>query len=365
MITLLLLAGRGTGEALLAQEIREKDPVTVEEAPTFLFRIYEDNDFINTRGLGTDNAYTNGTRVDLFYTKRHPSRHSWDAFMPKAGANSVNVYGWGIMQLMFTPNDISTADYQPDDYPYSGALVATHTLYSYNPVKKFDLQTELVAGVIGPASLAKQTQIAVHRLIHYQRPMGWSHQFRNDLLLNVNMTAEKQLAASGHTLEVIGGAQVFAGTMMNGLAFYPLIRIGNMNPYFQGYISQYSGGRTENRRRKKWQAYLILKPEAQIIFTDALLEGGVFTGNPNTKHGHPPDGGGGDLQAAKTGFSSADKSTVPLPYRGLRSWVYGLNYGAVVSSGNFSMSFTQNTSSPSMKGLYSHEVGNISLYLSW
>jgi hypothetical protein len=336
MITLLLSAGCGAGEALLAQD-----------APTFLFRIYEDNDFINTRGAGTDNAYTNGTRLDLFYTKREPSRHGIDGLLPKAGANSTDIYGWGIMQLMFTPNDISTPDYQPDDYPYSGALVATHTLYSYNPEKKFDLQTELVAGVIGPASFAAETQTFVHRLIHYQRPMGWSHQFRNDLLVNINMTAEKQLAASGHTLEVIGGAQVFAGTMMNGMAFYPLIRVGKMNPYFQGYIRQYSGSSTENGRRKKWQAYLILKPEAQIIFTNALLEGGMFTGNPNTRRGH-------------TG-----KSTVPPPYRALRNWMYGINYGAVVSSGNFSISFTQNTSSPAMKGLYSHEVGNISIFFAW
>jgi len=336
MITLLLSAGCGGGEALLAQD-----------APTFLFRIYEDNDFINTRGAGTDNAYTNGTRIDLFYTKQHPSRHGIDRLLPKAGANSTDVYGWGVMQLMFTPNDISTPAYQPDDYPYSGALVATHTLYSYDPGKKFDLQTELVAGVIGPASLAAETQTFVHRLIHYQRPMGWAHQFRNDLLVNINMTAEKQLAASAHTLEVIGGAQVFAGTMMNGLAFYPLIRVGKMNPYFQGYIRQYSGRSTGNGRGKKWQAYLILKPEAQIIFSNALLEGGMFTGNPNTRHGY-------------TGKSSA-----PPPYRALRHWMYGINYGAVVSSGNFSISFTQNTSSPAMKGLYSHEVGNISIFFAW
>lgn len=351
MITLLLLAGYGKGEA--------------QDTPTFLFRIYEDNDFINLRGIGTDNAYTNGTRIDLFYTKRHPSR-GIDGLLPKAGANSTNIYGWGIMQLMFTPNDISMTDYQPDDYPYAGALVATHTLYSYNPDKKFDLQTELVAGVIGPAAFAAETQTFVHRLIHYQRPMGWAHQFRNDLLVNVNLTAEKQLAAPGHALEVIGGAQVFTGTMMNGLAFYPLLRIGKMNPYFQGYIRQYSGGASTGRRRKKWQAYLIIKPEAQIIFTNALLEGGVFTGNPNIKQTHQPEGDNPKTAAyADNSYGPAERSTTPPPYRALHHWVYGINYGAVVSSGNFSVSFTQNTSSPAMKGLYSHEVGNISMYLSW
>ena len=353
-ITLLIAAGGGAGEGILAQD-----------TPTFLLRIYEDNDFINSRGVGTDDAYTNGTRIDLFYTKKHPSRHGIDRLLPKAGENSIDIYGWGIMQLMFTPEDISQKDYQPNDYPYSGALIATHTLYSYDPVKKFDWQTELVAGVIGPASMAHQLQSFVHRLIHYQQPMGWSHQFRNDVLANINMTAEKQLAASGQWLEIIGGAQVFGGTMLNGVALYPLIRIGKMTPYFQGFISQYSseGSPAKNHRVKNWQAYFIIRPEAQIIFTNALLEGGMFTGNPNLKERNAGDAG--DYTAGNAGHGASGQKGTPLPYRGLRHGVYGLNYGAVVASGNFSISFTQNTSSAMMKGLYCHEVGNISLYFTW
>ncbi|MBN8852540.1 MAG: hypothetical protein BGO55_02180 [Sphingobacteriales bacterium 50-39] len=325
------------GETLFAQE----------DAPNLLLRIYEDNDFINAFGVGTDDAYTNGTRIDLFYTKKHPSR-GIDRFLPTAGTGSINTYGWGFMQLMFTPDDITRSDYQPNDYPYSGALIATHTLYSYNPVKKFDWQTELVAGVIGPASLAAETQAFVHKLIHYYKPMGWPHQFKNDLLININMTGEKELASVGQALEIIGGSQVFLGTMLNGIAFYPLIRIGKMTPYFHGYMTQYSspGSSVKSRHIKKWQAYFMLKPEAQLIFTNALLEGGMFTGNPNLKTGHKGD-------------------RPPLPYHGLERWVYSLNYGAVVSSGNFSISFMQSTSSAMMKGLYCHDVGNISLYFAW
>lgn len=324
------------GEALFAQE----------DTPGHMLRIYEDNDFINLLNVGSDDAYTNGTRIDLFYTKKHP--RSLDRFLPTAGQGSIDTYGWGIMQLMFTPNDLTKSAYQPNDYPWSGALIATHTLYSYNPVKKFDWQTELVAGVIGPASLAAGSQALIHRIIDYYPPMGWSHQFRNDLLANVNMTAEKQLASWGNGLEVIGGSQIFLGTMLNGMAFYPLIRIGKMTPYFQGFMSQYSSPGTDgrNRRIKKWQTYFILKPQAQLIFTNALLEGGLFTGNPNLREDQKDD-------------------KPPPPYHGLERWVYSLTYGAVVSSGNFGVSFTQNNSSASMKGLYCHEVGNISLYFVW
>lgn len=322
-------------------------PVLAQEnADTRLFRAYEDNDFINVRGKGTDNAYTNGTRFDLFYTKKNASRFILDRKMPKAGDSSIDVFGWGIMQTMFTPNDITKTTYQPDDYPYSGALFATHTLYSYNPEEKYSFQTELLVGVMGPAAMAKQTQVLLHQLIHYQRPMGWANQLGNDPLININFTAEKQLAGHKQWIEVIGGGQVFYGTMMNGVALYPLIRIGKMNPYFNGYIGQYSGGvqKGAKKRRNKMQAYFIIKPEAQFIFTNALLEGGLFANN---------------------NYNYDGKDVPKKPYSDLQKLVYSLNFGAVMSSGNFGMSFIQNSSSSMMKGTYSHEVGNISLYFSW
>jgi len=372
LITLWLLLAE-KNDRLYAQEQRNGSAGKEESAPTRLFRIYEDNDFINIRGQGTDDAYTNGTRIDLFYTKNRPSRWWVDRNLPKAGDSSINVFGWGLEQLMFTPNDISKSSYQPDDYPYSGALLATHTLYSYNPLKKYDLQTEIVVGVMGPASLARQTQEAVHRLIHYQKPMGWDHQFRNDLLLNINFTAEKQLAqkqlsVAGPSVEVIGGGQVFYGTMLNGVAVYPLIRIGKMTPYFKGYLSQYSSGKHRGSRRKdKLQAYFVIKPEATLIFTNALLEGGLFTSNPNKT---PPvkdvakDPGAADPSAQADGETHSAAQPFE-PYHDLHKLVYSINYGAVLVSGNFSISFIQNTSSSMMKGLYNHEVGNITLYVSW
>jgi len=42
------------------------------------FRVYEDNDGVNILGQSTDDAYTNGTRLDLFYRPAHrPARTPW------------------------------------------------------------------------------------------------------------------------------------------------------------------------------------------------------------------------------------------------------------------------------------------------
>jgi len=328
---------------LLLMQIKGTDRLYAQQdTPTHTFRIYEDNDFINFRGKGTDEAYTNGTRLDFFYTKKKPSRFFIDRAMPKAGDSSINTYGWGVMQIMITPRDISKTDFQPNDYPYSGALFITHTLYSYDPKKNFDFQTELVAGVMGPAAFAGPFQTFIHRLIHYQKPMGWNNQLKNDLLLNLNFTAEKQLAHYGNWIEVIGGGQVFFGTMINGVAAYPMVRIGKMDPYFNGYMRY--ADHTARKSKRKMQAYLVIKPEAQLIFYNALLEGGLFSTNQDR---------------------ADEKRISGKTYHDLRRLIGEINYGAVVSLGHFSISIIEKTSTAYMKGLYNHQVGNLSLYYNW
>ena len=328
------------------------------DTATHMIRIYEDDDFINIWGQGTDNAYTNGTRLDYFYNLQHPSRFLIDKVLPKAGAGSVNTYGWGIVQLMYTPDDLTSKAYNPHDYPYSGALFASHTLSSYNPIRKYSFQTELVLGVIGPAALAKPTQTFVHRVEGYDIPQGWGHQYSNDLLLNINITVEKQLACLEQAVEIIGGSQVTAGTMQNSLTVYPLIRFGNMTGYFDGFLSQYTSTGLNKRGNRKGQFYFFAKPAVQLIFTNALVQGGVFTHNPNL---HAGDGKPMDTLST----TAEPPPPAALPYPPLNKLEASLTYGAVFNSGHFSLSVSQITSSAQLKGLYCHQTGNISLYFSW
>ena len=159
--------------------------------------------------------------------------------MPNAGDSSKNVYGWSLMQLMVTPTKISAKEYQPNDYAYAGAMFALHSLYSYNAQKKYGFQTEFLAGVRGPASLGKQVQRGFHGLINYQKPKGWDNQLRNMPLININFTAEKQFLSVGNFMEVNGGTLVRTGSLMDGVFMYPMIRIGQMSPYFNGYFNQF------------------------------------------------------------------------------------------------------------------------------
>jgi hypothetical protein len=308
-----------------------------------MVRVYEDNDIINIKGNGTDQGYTNGTRLDLFYLKKQPSRFFIDRLMPKAGDSSINTFGWGIMQIMITPTDISKKLPDGNDYPYSGSLFITHSLHATNPIKKFNLQTEWMIGVMGPPSLAKETQTIVHGLISYQKPMGWDHQLKTDPLLNLTLAAEKQLLNINKSVEVIGGAQVFGGTALNGAAAYSIIRFGKMEPYFNGYISQYTSKKGAGARR---QIYFIMRPSVEWMLTNALIEGGIFNHSHEDKL---PD----------------DNESNPYIGARIRERVVAkFDYGLVLSSGRIGLSFTQTTITPVIKGMGNEIVGNISLHVA-
>jgi lipid A 3-O-deacylase len=329
---------RGYAAAVIFFLILGLDVNGQDSKPTYMIRVYEDNDFFNIRGKGTDNSYTNGTRLDFFYTKQRPS-HFIDRLMPIAGDSSVNIFGWGFMQVMVTPNNISTEFYQPNDYQYAGALYITHTLYSYNEKKKYDLQTELIAGIRGPHAFGRQVQSAIHRWIGYQKPLGWNNQLRTSPLVNINFTAEKQLLRFGSFIEVIGGAQTSAGTFLDAITVYPLVRIGKMSPYFTGLFNQH-GSYTSNGKRHNAQLYFVIRPQASAVLHNALFKGNNYYEVTTTKNFY-------EQPADISHYHSS------------------LEFGAVIAHGNFSMAYTETHSRAYNEGLYHHSVGNLTVTVRW
>ncbi|TCC98394.1 lipid A deacylase LpxR family protein [Pedobacter hiemivivus] len=328
LLYILLLLGFKTFNSSLAQQ----------ETPSRLLQAYFDDDYINFYGNGTDKAYTNGTRYTLFYTKKKPSQFLIDRLLPKAGSNSRNVFGIGLAQMIFTPNNISNPNFQPNDYPWSGTLYLTHSLYSYNEEQKYDFQTELNLGVSGPAALARQVQQTAHRIVRYQQPEGWSNQFGNSLIINLNFTAEKQLLHSGKSLEMIGGGQAQVGTEINAMSAYSMIRIGKMNPYFQGLMTQFNRSETGS----KIQFYFVFKFRVQWMLSNAILQGGINASRPAPI-----------LVPGKNG------ATPNLEYyHPINNLIASYAYGPVFVINRFSVSSIQTTTTPWMKDLYGHTWGN-------
>jgi hypothetical protein len=298
-----------------------------------MVRIYEDNDFMNIHGMGTDESYTNGTRLDYFYRRNKPPRFIDKWMLPRTGKNAINTSHWSLMHIMITPSDIRDAKYRPNDYSYAAALFLAHGLDSYDPKRKFSLQSELIMGVMGPWALGKELQTWFHRVLGYQRPRGWGNQLPNAPLLNYNFTFEKMIWQPGPALEIIGGASAYAGTMLDGGAVHATLRVGHMNPYFG--MEPGSG-----QHEKKFQVYAFLRPTVEYTWYNALLEGGLFS-----------------WRNSRFEFNKSFKTAT------LNPWMSRIDYGVTVAFHRFMIAYTQKTQSASLKGTRQHEVGNISLYI--
>jgi hypothetical protein len=202
-------------------------------------------------------------------------------------------------------------------------------------------------GITGPLSFAEEAQIAVHKLVNYKRPMGWDHQLPTDVVLNVNFTAEKMIFQSNHWFEFIGGSQVMAGTMINGLTAYSLIRIGKMGPYFDGLIDRYLDFQKSTAGRgQKWQAFLIMKPGIAWVHRNSLISGGYFNGER-------------DRQIRKARMNS--DPVIAIPHRHILRFDYGFS----LTRSHITLAVTQKVESASIYGASNHEIGNISIYIIW
>lgn len=84
---------------------------------------------------------------------------------------------------MFTPKDrLATAVIQ-GDRPYAGYLYAT---FGYHTRDATQLDTiEVSLGVVGPASLAQESQDFIHKLRGIPRFKGWDNQLRNEPVLQM------------------------------------------------------------------------------------------------------------------------------------------------------------------------------------
>ncbi len=304
-----------------------------------MVRIYEDNDALKIFGKISDRAYSNGTRLEYFFT---PGKTNFflHKLMPKAGQGSQDSYGIGVMQVMITPKDLRRYSFVANDYRYAGALFLLHSLHSTNESKQFNLQSEWILGVMGPPAMAKETQVFLHKLVDFVRPRGWDNQLPTDLLLNYNLAMEKGFPLNNRSVEFIGGGKVFLGTMLNGASIYTQLRVGKMHPYFKKYTGQFTSG---SGSAKRLQYYLTIRPAADYILYNALIEGGLFSKNKES------------MQTQSNVYTNPSR----------RRLIGQLDIGAVVWWGRLGLSYTRKTSTGMIRGLPHHSIGNISVYYGW
>ena len=115
---------------------------------------------------GSDGHYTNGVRV-VWVPGPDASTQEWAIklarLVPWFPEQGEVRHGYAFGQSMFVPSDITIADPPPGERPYAGWLYGTVGL-GVESGKQLD-QFGITLGVVGPASLAEQSQKFVHNVV--------------------------------------------------------------------------------------------------------------------------------------------------------------------------------------------------------
>jgi hypothetical protein len=169
-----LLRVFGSGLALMALAVAS--PAGSEEAPrTGTVSLVVENDLF----YNVDRNYTNGIALVWVPGGDAPGWAvrvaRWLPWFPRDGRVR---HGYTLGQNMYTPADIALADPPRDDRPYAGWLYGAIGL-GVETGRQLD-QLWMTLGVVGPASLADETQTFVHGITSSSEPRGWGTQLENE-----------------------------------------------------------------------------------------------------------------------------------------------------------------------------------------
>ena len=325
-IFFILLLLSATGNPLQAQKKNQAQ----------FLKIYWDDDFFNLRGEGTDRGYSSGLKIDYFYTKNGKAKFPSNLLM-KVTENADNLYGWGISNNIYTPNDIKATDIQYGDRPYAGSTYFTHTLVSSDNVKKQKLTTSFSIGALGKYSFSKEIQTWVHGVINYQKPQGWDNQIKSDVIVNYSVNYERLLFSPSVNLELLGNVEGNAGTLVNNMGLGLQFRAGKFFNYFSNYERPtFKGNSNAPAPPNRFQFFFYMKTNGVAVMDDATLQGGFFSHNQS-------------------------------PYRiskdSINRFYMQYEYGIVIANKRVGFVFAEKIRTPEFKRSYAEQIGNLTFYI--
>jgi len=169
---------------------------------TLTFQI--ENDLI----ANADRNYTSGVRI-AWTSPRLREQLPWMSealeWMYPFDAGADARLGVHMGQSIYTPEDLSKSNLIEDDRPYAGWLYVGVSLHAEagQEVLSLDFDTldtlQLDVGVVGPMSLAEQTQKFVHRYTDSPDPKGWDNQLNSEP--GIILALERHWRSPAHRIE--------------------------------------------------------------------------------------------------------------------------------------------------------------------
>lgn len=233
--------------------------ISTTEKPLRFLKVTFDNDIFNN----TDYYYTNGVNIELFNSLAEQSPLS--KLLVGLKSNNYNLYGFSLIQNIYTPTNPDLPEISEGDRPFSAFLTIGQVRESYNLKKKLSLVSKFNIGVLGPASLGGVVQSSIHNI----EPVGWNNQINNNLVIDYSAKIEKGII-SNPNLEINITASGNIGTVFNKIAGGLYLRAGSFLPVYRGNISD---------NKHTFQYWFFVEGKTNLVFYDATLQGGFLGGN--------------------------------------------------------------------------------------
>ena len=227
----------------------------------------------NDATAGSDKHYTQGAGIS--YLSRDNTLPRWlgrfSEWLPAIGYDVQAVkYGVAITQEIYTPENLQTAALVLDDRPYAGWLYGTATLQRRGRMRAGIPTIEnlkLDLGVIGPESLAEETQKSWHGV----QPMGWAHQLKTEPGLNLRYN-RTLLFSSGNNDSSWRGDFIplfdaSAGDVLTYFGAGATVRFGYNVPNEFG---------VSHEEPPRWGAYLFSRVQGRWMLRNIFLDGNTF-----------------------------------------------------------------------------------------
>ena len=236
---------------------------------------------------GNDRFYTDGISLAVSHTGP-----SWmDAFanwLPWGeGRRTV---GYDVSQGMFTPSDTELNPPDPDDRPYAGILAFGLTLHiekenSYHGLK-------FVTGVVGPWSLAEETQNTVHDVVGSGKSQGWDYQLENEPIFNLAYEYRHRFLLTGDrkrwSLQAYPLAGGWLGNMLiqgqaGGLLSFGYNTPDSFGPTLVRGMGHMPPPRRDDQQRSRsdWSFTVYAGSVANLVLRDITLDGNTFEDSPS------------------------------------------------------------------------------------
>jgi lipid A 3-O-deacylase len=263
-------------------------PLLAAEEPSLPWaaNIYFENDLFT----GTDSNYTNGVKItvispDLVSFVESGKLPAWSLpyiyrlpFINNPDPALKRKVEFSFGQNMYTPDDTTRSDLILDDRPYAGWTYFA-TAFHTRSIGQMDT-IELQMGIVGPASLAEETQKTVHSLRDLQRPNGWDNQLKNEPGLEAiyerKWRPDPIYSRDAFALDVIG----HLGCALGNVATYANTgfetRLGWNLPDDFGASLIRPAGNTSFSFRQQRGGYFFVGVNGRAVLRDIFLDGNTF-----------------------------------------------------------------------------------------